>query len=91
MRQVVSGSQTNAGTGAEAPMVTTTADGVPSDPAAQSAAPPLQQAALAAGGAAQVQHRLSGRLAPLSIMSRYRVGCRTASPHTSVWLAAASA
>ena len=67
MRQVVSGTQTNAGTGAEAPVVTTTADGVPSNPAAQSAAPPLQQAALAAGGAAQVQHRLSGRVTTLSI------------------------
>ena len=64
MRQVVCGSQTNAGTGAEAPVITTTADGVPSDPAAQSAAPPLQQAAMAAGGTAQVQHRLSGRLTP---------------------------
>lgn len=52
---MVSGSETNAGTGAQAPVVTTTADGVPSDPAAQSAAPPLQQAALAAGGKAQVR------------------------------------
>lgn len=54
MRQVVSGTETNAGAGAEAPIVTTTADGVPTDPAKQSAAPPLQQAAMAAGGDAQV-------------------------------------
>lgn len=53
MRQVVSGSETNAGAGAEAPVVTTTADSVPFNPAKQSAAPPLQQAAMAAGSKAQ--------------------------------------
>lgn len=68
MRQVVSGTQTNAGTGAEAPIVTTTADGVPSIPAVQSAAPPLQEAAMAAGGTAQVQKRLSGRLTPMIVI-----------------------
>jgi hypothetical protein len=55
MRQVVSGSQTNAGKGAVAPVVTTAAGEVPSDPAVQSAMPPLRQAALATGGKAQVR------------------------------------
>lgn len=54
LRQVVSGSDTNAGTGAEAPVVTTSASGVPADPATKSAAPPLQQATLATGSQPQV-------------------------------------
>ncbi len=41
--------------GAEAPVVTTDAASVPADPAAQSAAPPLQQAAKASGGQPQVR------------------------------------
>ena len=48
-RQVVPGTETNAGLGATTPLVTTSPRGVPSDPASQSAAPPLEQALLAGG------------------------------------------